>query len=158
VIVIDDAVAQTILERLTALEETTTTGLREVQDRLAQGADFFQIFQDGLAAHRERTIQGARQANAPIGGWTARIRADPDLRLPHRKILFSLLERYDFERQVFGELTFTALCQTARVGKNMLRSYLRLLIAKGYVRERDDGYRKHYSLADKPENAGHKSF
>ena len=46
----------------------------------------------------------------------------------------------------FTEIHFSRLVREARIGENMAKSYLDLLLRKGYIEIRDDGYRKFYRI------------
>ena len=81
-----------------------------------------------------------------VNEWSAKIRADSELRYPHRKLLDVLLLEFDATEGAFQGIHFSRLVKSARVGKNMAKRYLTLLEARGYVQKRSDGYRVFYAI------------
>ncbi len=69
---------------------------------------------------------------------------DPEFRYPHIKILNCLVDHYDFQAKCFKELQFSQLVRLSKIGKNKAAEYLDLLIRKGLIGYRSDGYRKYY--------------
>jgi hypothetical protein len=126
-----------ILERLTRLEESLAKGFRQVEESLAGGRDVFHVFSQGLKCYREELLRGSEHTII-----LERIRADRELRFPHRKVLDCLLGQYDFSERAFKEMHFSKLVKEARLGKNMAKSYISFLEERGYLQTRDDGYRK----------------
>lgn len=139
-----------ILSRLSKIEETLATGLRNVDEKLNTSRDSFQFFSDGLKAYKDRTLKELQisTTKSVLNNWAEKIRHDKDLRFPHRKILDCLLGRYDFESGEFKEVHFSRLVNEAHVGKNAAKGYLAVLEQKGYVRKRDDGYRVFFKIRE----------
>ena len=116
-----------ILERITNIEHAVSTRLGSIEETLEIAKDTFQIWHDGLRVHNK-------------------IRNDKELGYPHRKILDYLLSQYDFDTNNFKEIHFSKLVKESHIGKNMATSYLTLLVQKGYIRKRGDGYRLFYKI------------
>lgn len=74
------------------------------------------------------------------------IQQDKSLRFPHRKIMVCLIENYDYTKKEFKEINFSRLVKEAKIGKNKAREYLELLLEKGLLKQRTDGYRKMYRV------------
>lgn len=135
-----------VLQRIGQLENALSQRLHHIEERLTVSAEVFLLFSDGLKAHRDRYLKEAQLSRSEPQQWLGKVQADKELRFPHRKILEFLLSQYDYERRQFREAHFSKLVGEARVGKNMAQTYLALLIQKGYVEERSDGYRKFYRM------------
>lgn len=76
----------------------------------------------------------------------AKIRQDRSLRYPHRKILEYMMEQYDFQHNRFREANFSRIVKECRLGKNKAGEYLSLLVERGYLGKRSDGYRIWYRI------------
>ena len=130
------------MERISKIEASIAAGFRCLDEKLSKG--FFQIFNEGLKAHKEDLL---KEGSITIRiQWLERIRNDKDLRFPHRKILDFLLDQFDFSKNEFKRIQFSKLVKGARVGKNMASNYLSLLEQKGYVEKRSDGYRTFFNI------------
>ncbi|CAB1062171.1 hypothetical protein D1BOALGB6SA_6947 [Olavius sp. associated proteobacterium Delta 1] len=57
------------------------------------------------------------------------------------KILNHLAAQYDFNKGIFMEVDFSKLVKECRIGKNKAKDYLDLLVKKGRIESRSDGYR-----------------
>lgn len=73
---------------------------------------------------------------------------DKDLTHPHKKVLSFLLDKYDYEKNIFGKVFFSKIVKHCRLGKNKAKEYLVFLIEKGYVQKHDDGYRVWYFISE----------
>ena len=133
-----------ILQKVERIEQTLTKGLKQVEEKLTTGQSLFQLFNDGLSAYKVNLLKDNNITTRSL--WLEKIRADTDLRYPHRKILDFLLVEYDFSNKEFKEVHFSRLANEAHLGKNMLNAYLALLEQKGYIKSRDDGYRKYVRI------------
>lgn len=142
------------VQRLSALTEVSSVRddevvrrveevLREALPRELARHPGLRLLADGVRAYRERlATEFSRVGLSEQQAWWQRIRDDPMIGYPHRKILDYLLGRYDERRGCFLEVTFSALVNGARVGKNRANGYLQVLVQKGLVAIRSDGYRK----------------
>lgn len=110
-------------------------------------------FQNQLAMHgiegiKERLVQDIQGSDA--SRFRERIsdivRNDSELRYPHTKILDYLAGLFDFDKNHFKEVHFSKLVRECRIGKNKAKGYLDLLVAKGLVESRSDGYRVFYRI------------
>ena len=133
-----------LLERIRKIENSLTRGLDKVEEKLSKG--IFEIFNDGLKTYKEGLLKESNASKRIL--WLERIRADKDLRFPHRKILDFLLDQYDFTRNEFKEVQFSVLVNGSRIGKNMANEYLSLLEQKKYIQKRSDGYRKFFKIPE----------
>ncbi|MDA2933576.1 hypothetical protein MYX82_04465 [Acidobacteria bacterium AH-259-D05] len=118
---------------------------RVVRIEAALQQDGFQFFNNALRSYKDNLLKET-QIKGLLNKYSERIRCDKDLRFPHRKILDFLLTQYDFSKNEFKEVHFSRLVREARLGKNKAKSYLSLLEQKGYVKQRNDGYRKLFSI------------
>lgn len=107
----------------------------------------FLFFKQGTEGYREKIIKKEQRLDIQEQLYK-KIRADKELRYPHKKILNFLIEKYDFEKKCFGEINFSKLIKDCHVGKNMGKEYLEFLIEKGYLLKRSDGYRIWYKIND----------
>lgn len=115
-----------------------------IDERLQVGQAFFTFFRDAMKAVRKRHLE----LDAVPWRFLSRMSQDVFLRLPHRKLLHRLAQRYDFERGCFLELSFSKLVRDAHVGKQAARGYLGELQSLGYVFRRGDGYRIWFRIRD----------
>lgn len=131
-----------MLERVTRIEQSVCEALKVIDAKI--GHDALMFFDESLRMYRERCLREAHMtaSSAVIARLAEKVRQDRDLGFPHRKIMDVLLMQYDFQLADFKEVHFSRLVREARVGKSRARAYLSTLIGKGYVLERDDGYRK----------------
>ena len=102
----------------------------------------------GLEGYKARLMQDERCKD--LSGFREslfeRVRNDRELRHPHTKILNHLAGQYDFNRNLFAEVHFSRIVKECRIGKNMAKEYLDLLVGKGLVESRTDGYRVYYKV------------
>ena len=115
------------LEMLNAQEQLTKFGLDGFRERI-------------INEHRKRDAVGFREHLSEI------ILNDKELRHPHIKILNYLADQYDYSEGRFKEVHFSKIVSECRVGKNKAKGYLDLLVAKGLIESRSDGYRVFYRI------------
>ena len=117
--------------------------LRQEQHHLAMHGieGFLEKYGEGLQ------LQARPSKNSQL---FQKITQDSTLRYPHRKILEFLSGQYDYQHGRFKEIHFSALVRECRLGKNKAKEYLGLLVEKGYLARRDDGYRIWYKLQKLP--------
>lgn len=119
----------------------------QIQNRLMR---IEKLLSDGFSRLESRSPEKLRSAPAAgdklLSQWSARIRADTEIRFPHRKILDLFLCEYDSASDRCPEIHFSKLVRAARIGKNKAKGYLDVLEAKGYIQTRTDGYRVFYTL------------
>lgn len=135
-----------IFERVCKIENLLATGIEQLRKELDAGRESREFLDAGLKAYREKCLKEVGARPDPIAPIWARIRSDPEIRFPHRKILERLAARYDFQAKAFSEIHFSGLVKESRVGKNKAKEYLALLEAKGFIASRTDGYRKFYKI------------
>ena len=135
-----------VLERLDRLERSFTESLRVLELRLAVAEPLSRVFNDGLEAYRTRLLHQNRQGRVRQELLT-RINTDGELRFPHRKILDFLGGEYDYNKDEFKEVNFSRLVKECRIGKNRAQGYLSVLVRKGLVTRRTDGYRIFFRIA-----------
>lgn len=75
-----------------------------------------------------------------------KIRNDLELRHPHMKIIHYLAGQYNYQEGSFLEVHYSRLVKECRIGKNKASEYLGLLIDKGLIETRSDGYRRFYMI------------
>ncbi len=133
------------LEKLSRIERALSVGMEQVEAQLETRQAVLSVLREGLRAYK-----GLREPRASRRKFREQfsevIRSDKELGFPHRKILDCLLGKYDPAKDDFTEIHFSRLVREARIGKNMAKSYLDLLLRKGYIEIRDDGYRKFYRI------------
>ena len=133
------------LERISRIERALSAGMEQVDAQLETRQAVLSVLREGLRAYK-----GLREPRVLSGKFHRQfsevIRTDKELGFPHRKILDCLLGKYDPAKDDFTEIHFSRLVPEARIGKNMAKSYLDLLLRKGYIEIRDDGYRKFYRI------------
>lgn len=119
----------------------------QIQNRLMR---IEKLLSDGFSRLESRSPEKLRSAPAAgdklLSQWSARIRADTELRFPHRKIMDCFLGEYDPASDRCPEIHFSKIVKLARLGKNKAKGYLALLETKGYIETRTDGYRVFYTL------------
>jgi hypothetical protein len=149
-------VSSEVIDRIEALRCELIERIGHIEKQFAVGRESLVFFDTALGAYSDRILSLQNIKRQPVVEWTARIQADPELRFSHRKILECLLRHYDPSTGAFLEVHATKLCRESKVGKGRLKGYVRLLAAKGYVRERSDGYRTYVRLnsADLDKNQG----
>lgn len=132
------------LRSQSAFERIVTERLKRIEAALGIG--------DQAPAHKQgRThptpqTEGSARDTAKTTGVLDRAAQDLELRHAHRKIIEVLASQTDCATGRYGEIHFSRLVREARVGKNATRVYLDLLIRKGYVDQRSDGYRTFFRL------------
>ncbi len=142
-----DASSQEVISRLADLERTLADLSGRIRTHMAAGQETFQFFHDALTAHRELVVKSLPSAHQPIMQLLETVRQDSTLRFPHRKILECLSRQFDDAKAEFSEVSSTRLWKISGVGKGRLKGYVDHLMQRGYIIERDDGYRKHYRIA-----------
>lgn len=137
-----------ILQRVVGIENSLTQGLKQIEEKINLGQEGFQFFNDGLQAYKERNLKNLQISITGVSTMelSAKIRADKELKFPHRKILDFLLGQFDFKTSKFGEVHYSKLVRECHIGTNMANKYLSLLEKKGYIEIRDDGYRKFFKI------------
>lgn len=129
-----------VKDRLQALEQQ----IRLLNTFLTDSDSVFRVLSDTLKAHRANVLREVQ--NGPMNAILTKVRTDPELRFPHRKILEFLASRYDFTTNAFQEAFFSQIVRGARLGKNRAREYLAVLERKGYIQSRHDGYRLFFRI------------
>lgn len=137
-----------ILQRVIGIENTLVEGLKQIEEKINLGQEGFQFFNDGLKAYKERNLKKLQISITDVSTMelSAKIRADKELKFPHKKILDFLLSQFDFNTSKFKEVHYSKLVRECHIGTNMANSYLSLLEKKGYLQVRDDGYRKFFKI------------
>lgn len=103
-------------------------------------------FQNRIAMHGLEGIMPKRKDSEIMEALHKRIRDDRELRHPHVKILNYLAGQFDYENSRFEEVNFSKVVRECRIGKNKAKEYLDLLIGKGLIESRTDGYRVFYRV------------
>ena len=127
------------------MERSLIEALRALDTRLESVQPVFQLLSDGLDAYRDRLLKEDQFSRIRNHVFET-VRADTELRFPHRKILDFLLGEYDYTKAEFKEVQFSRLVREARIGKNMANSYLSVLERKALVVRRSDGYRVFFRI------------
>ena len=115
------------LEILNAQDQLTKFGLDGFRERI-------------IKEHQEKDSAGFKEYLSEI------IMNDKELRHPHIKILNYLADQYDFKTGEFLHVHFSKIVSECRIGKNKAKGYLDLLIEKGLIESRTDGYRVFYRI------------
>ena len=115
------------LEMLNAQEQLTKFGLDGFIKKV-------------LKEHQKKDAAGFKEYLSEI------ILNDKELRHPHIKILNYLADQYDMQAGNFMDVHFSKIVGECRVGKNKAKGYLDLLVAKGLIESRSDGYRVFYRI------------
>ncbi len=131
-----------VLIRLSKFEQHFSNRLDQIENRLCVGAETLSFFDDALRQYRVRFCDEKLRLQAAPYRLLAMFSTDRELRFPHRKILENLLQQFDFKHAQFREVQFSRLVREARISKGGAKDYLSLLVAKNYVRSRNDGYRR----------------
>ena len=137
-----------ILQRVIGIENTLAEGLKQIEEKINLGQEGFQFINDGLKAYKERNLKKLQISisDASTMELSAKIRADKELKFPHRKILDFLLGQFDFNTSKFKEIHYSKLIRECHIGTNFASTYFSLLEKKGYIQVRDDGYRKFFKI------------
>ncbi len=123
-------------------------GLRDIKSCIGKGEEVTAFFTDALNHYRDKLLGEARAANVVLNHWRARVMNDMELRPGHRRVMEFLLGLYDPVSSDFREIHFSELVKKARVSKRSAKEYMALLVAKGYVAKRSDGYRHYFRVAE----------
>lgn len=137
-----------ILQKVSGIERSLRESMERIERKLSAGEEPVSFFADALQLYRQKHIKllADDKHRTAIDRLRERFSLDAELCYPHRKILDSLLSRFDFQSGKFFEAHFSELVRQARVGKNRAQGYLALLEAKGYVERRNDGYRHFFRI------------
>lgn len=106
------------------------------------------LIANGINGYKQKIIRDfkIKEKSTPKEALYQKIRHDMSLRHPHRKILHFLIKQFDYQAGVFREAFFSQIVKECRLGKNKAGEYLDFLVARGYLRKREDGYRVWYSV------------
>ena len=128
--------------------ETIDDQIKELKQQVDEQNKFSDVIKYGLEGYKYKIIKTYAE-NAivnPQNKINEKIKKDPDIRYPHRKILEFLSQKYDHEKSTFKEANFSTIVNECKIGKNKAGEYLKLLEEKGYIKKRDDGYRVWYKM------------
>ncbi len=118
----------------------------QIEARLKRGRDTLVLLDDALKLYRDRHLNDQLKLRSAPHRLLSVFATDPDLGIPHRKILEYLLRQFDYDAQCFSCVATTKLAKCARVGSGRLLQYMELLVRKGYVVQGSDGYRVTYKI------------
>ena len=134
--------------RFSAIEARLEELLSIFSKHLEKTQDQQLLIQNGIQGFKKHlktkyTTQGETRKRHE---FLNRARVDSELRYPHMKILEYLSTQFDSEDKGYKEINFNKLVREAKIGKNKAGEYLKVLLKRGYIEKRSDGYRVWYSL------------
>ena len=130
------------------LEKTIEERTKKLKENDDKENEINQLLKYGIEGYKKKILENYKTENSqnPENQTTIKIRNDPSIRFPHRKIIEYLQQQYDHDKQEFKESNFSTIVKKCRIGKNKAGEYLKLLQEKGYITKREDGYRKWYKI------------
>lgn len=137
-----------IAGKLDRLENEINERLIRVERIIRRNEEGMQFLSDVLQCYKKRLCHKERRERqeATRSRISQKIRGDSELSYPHRKIIDALVERYDYQSNTFQKTHFTELVKAARIGRSRARTYLNLLLQKGYIVEQSDSYRTFFYI------------
>ncbi len=140
--------SKTLATRLNQLEQTILNRLQQIEATLQNGKNTFTFFNNALNCHTDITLQDLTKnaPDNPVNIWHEKIRNDPEIRHPHRKIMETLINEYDYLKKQFKPIHFSKIVKESKVGKNKAGEYLDLLSKKGFILKEETGYRTFYKI------------
>lgn len=117
-----------------------------LKESLSIGREHYFLINNGIEGYKRKISNGfnAKEKTLIKEKLFEMIRKDNTLRHPHRKIMNFLIEQYDYGQGKFREVHFSRIVKECRLGKNKAKEYLDLLVEKGVLETRSDGYRRFY--------------
>ena len=122
--------------------------IEPIKKYIEGNGEYDKLIKYGIEGYRNSIIKSieTKEVFNPQSWLFNAIKDNQSLRFPHRKILEYLSQKYDYNSKSFKEINYNKIVKECRIGKNKAKEYIKLLIDKGFIKERFDGYRVWYKI------------